>query len=62
MTRITAYTAQNVLNYITGRTAMPTLPTVYGALFTVAGTDSGTGFTEVSAGARWSNLFISPAF
>jgi hypothetical protein len=51
MTGITAYTAQNVLNYITGRTAMPTLPTVYGALFTVAGTDSGTGFTEVSAGA-----------
>ena len=51
MTGLTAYTAQNVLNYVVGKTAMPTLPTTYLALFTAVGTDDGTGFTEVSGGA-----------
>lgn len=51
MTGLTAYSALNVLNYITGRAAMPTLPTGYLALFTAAGTDAGTSFTEVSGGS-----------
>ena len=46
------YTAGNVLAYLTGKTAMPTLPTAYVALFTVAPTsDAGTGGTEVTGGA-----------
>ena len=51
MTGYSDYSAQNSLNYIVGKTAMPTLPTVYVALFTAVGTDAGTGFTEVSGGA-----------
>jgi hypothetical protein len=50
MTGLTEFSAQNVLNYIVGKTAMPTLPTTFLALFTAVGTDAGTGFTEVSAG------------
>jgi hypothetical protein len=48
MTGLTNYSADNVLNYITGQIAMPSLPAVYLALFTAVGTDAGTGFTEVS--------------
>lgn len=48
MTGLTDYSADNVLNYIVGKTATPTLPTTYLALFTTVGTDAGTGFTEVS--------------
>ena len=51
MTGFSDYSAQNGLNYIVGKTAMPTLPTVYIALFTAVGTDAGTGFTEVSGGS-----------
>lgn len=51
MTGLTNYTSNNVLNYVTGQTAMPTLPAAWLALFTVAGTDAGTGFTEVSGGS-----------
>lgn len=51
MTGMTNYSADNWLGYITGKTAMPTLPTAYIALFTAVGTDAGTGFTEVSGGA-----------
>jgi len=51
MTGLTDYSADNVLNYIVGKTAMPTLPTTYLALFTAVGTDGGTGFTEVSGGS-----------
>ena len=51
MTGLTAYSAQNVINYIGGKTAMPTLPTAYVALFTAVGTDAGAGFTEVSGGS-----------
>jgi hypothetical protein len=44
------YSAQNVLNYITGNRAVPALPSIWIALFTTAPTsDAGTGGTEVSA-------------
>lgn len=46
------YSAQNVLNYITGQLAVPALPSVWLALFTTAPTsDAGTGGTEVSGTA-----------
>lgn len=46
------YSAQNVLNYLTGQLAVPTLPSVWLALFTTAPTsDAGTGGTEVSGGS-----------
>lgn len=51
MTGLTNYSADNLLNYATGQIAMPALPSVFLALFTAAGTDAGTGFTEVSGGA-----------
>ena len=51
MTGFTDYSAKNFLNYITGKTAVPSLPTVYVGLFTAVGTDAGTGFTEVSGGS-----------
>ncbi|HCE07083.1 MAG TPA: hypothetical protein DEQ40_00485 [Oxalobacteraceae bacterium] len=45
------YSAQALLAWLAGKTAMPTLPTVYLALFTAVGVDAGTGFTEVTGGA-----------
>lgn len=51
MTGLTDYSADNLLNYIVGKTAVPTLPTAFVALFTAVGTDAGTGFTEVSGGS-----------
>lgn len=53
MAGMTDYSATNWLAYITGKTAMPSLPTAYVGLFTVAPTsDSGvTGATEVSGGS-----------
>src|SRR5579863_10487303 len=51
MTGLTNYTADNLLNWLTGGVAEPSLPAVYCALFTAVGTDAGTGFTEVSGGA-----------
>lgn len=51
MTGMTDYSADNWLAYIVGKTAMPSLPTVYAALFTAVGVDAGTGFTEVSGGS-----------
>lgn len=51
MTGFSDYFAQNGLNYVVGKTAMPTLPTVSVALFTAVGTDAGTGFTEVTGGS-----------
>lgn len=51
MTGMTDYTADHLLEWVTGKTAFPTLPTVYVALFTAVGTDAGTGFTEVSGGS-----------
>lgn len=51
MTGYSDYSAQNSLNYIVGKTAIPALPTAYVALFTAVGTDAGTGFTEVTGGS-----------
>jgi hypothetical protein len=51
MTGLSNYAADNVLAYQVGKTAMPSLPVTYLALFTAVGTDAGTGFTEVSGGA-----------
>jgi len=58
MTGLTDYSADNVLNYIVGKTAMPSLPTTWLALFTAVGTDGGTGFTEVS-GNNYSRAALS---
>lgn len=50
MPGLSDYAAQSALNWLTGRTAMPALPSVFAALFTAAPTsDAGTGGTEVSA-------------
>lgn len=51
MTGFSDYSAQNGLNYIVGKTAVPALPTVSVALFTAVGIDAGTGFTEVTGGS-----------
>ena len=51
MTGLSDYTADNLLNWLTGGVAEPSLPSVYCALFTAVGTDAGTGFTEVSGGS-----------
>ncbi len=51
MTGMTDYSAQDWLDYIVGKTAMPSIPTAYIALFTAVGTDAGSGFTEVSGGS-----------
>jgi hypothetical protein len=51
MSGLTDYEAQNLLNYVVGKTAMPATPTVSVALFTAVGTDAGTGFTEVTGGS-----------
>lgn len=51
MTGLSNYTADKLLNHITGQVAFGALPAVYLALFTAVGTDAGTGFTEVSGGA-----------
>lgn len=51
MTGMTDYLAQHVLNWSVGKTAMPSLPSGFLALFTGVGTDSGSGFTEVSGNA-----------
>jgi hypothetical protein len=48
MTGLTDYTAQRILNYISGQTVEPALPSVWLALFTAVGADANTGFTEVS--------------
>lgn len=52
MTGMSTLLAQRVLQYTTGFLAMPALATpgeVWLALFSVVGTDAGTGFTEISA-------------
>jgi hypothetical protein len=50
-TGLSDYTAKALLNWTTGQVSFPAIPSVYLALFTVAGVDAGTGFTEVSGGA-----------
>jgi hypothetical protein len=51
MVGMTEYVADSVLAWLVGKTAMPSLPTVYVGLFTAVGLDDGTGFTEVSGGS-----------
>ena len=59
MTGVSDYAAFNLLNYITGQTAEPALPSVWLALFTAAGSDAGTGFTEVStSGTAYARLQV----
>jgi hypothetical protein len=57
MSGLSDYTAQNELNFITGQKAQPALQTMYLALFTAVGTDSG-GFTEV-AGNGYARVQVS---
>jgi len=51
MTGFTDRVSQGILNHITGKSALFSIPTAYVALFTAAGVDAGTGFTEVSGGS-----------
>jgi hypothetical protein len=51
MPGLSDYSARRFLDYITGKTNVPALPTAYVALFTAVGADDGTGFTEVSGGS-----------
>ncbi len=51
MSGFSDYWAKKVLDHTTGKTDVGSLPTAYVALFTVAGIDAGTGFTEVSGNA-----------
>lgn len=51
MSGLSDYAAKDVLNWMAGAVAMPSLPAVWLALFTVVGTDAGSGFTEVSGGS-----------
>lgn len=60
MPGLSDYSAENVLNYITGRASLPSLPSVYVGLFTAAPSDAGSGGTEVS-GAPAMRACRSPA-
>ncbi len=51
MAGFTDFISQGILKHIVGKTDIGALPTAYVALFTVAGIDAGTGFTEVSGGS-----------
>jgi hypothetical protein len=51
MTGFTDRTSQGILNHLTGKSALFTMPVCYVGLFTAVGTDAGTGFTEVSVGS-----------
>ncbi len=51
MSGLSDYTARNLLNYVTGQVAEPSLPAVWVALFTTPPADAGTGATEVSRGS-----------
>jgi hypothetical protein len=50
MTGLTSYTASGLLNHITGKAAIFAMRQAYVALFSAAGIDDGTGFTELSGG------------
>lgn len=50
MTGFTDYSATRMLQHIVGKTSY-TMPSVWLGLFTTAGVDAGTGFTEVSGGS-----------
>jgi hypothetical protein len=63
MTGMTTLTAQNLLQYVTAKAAMPALATpgsVWLGLFTVVGTDAGTGFTELS-GSGYARALVQAA-
>lgn len=51
MTGFSDYLAKASLNWLAGAQPMPSLPSVWLALFTAVGTDAGTGFTEVTGGS-----------
>lgn len=52
MSGFSDYAAKHILDWVTGKTAMPSLPTAFIALFTTAPTaDDGTGAVEVSGGS-----------
>src|SRR4051812_36619830 len=51
MTGFSDYAAKKTLDHWTGKTDVGSVPTSYVALFTAAGIDAGTGFTEVSTGS-----------
>jgi hypothetical protein len=51
MTGFTDRVSQGILNHITGKSGLFAIPVAYVALFTVAGVDAGTGFTEPSVGS-----------
>lgn len=50
MTGLTTYTSQGVLGHIVGKTAIFSMKQAFVALFSAAGADDGTGFTELSGG------------
>lgn len=60
MAGLTDYGAGALLKWLTTQAAMPTLTTVYLALFTAVGSDDGAGFTEVS-GFNYARVAL-PAF
>jgi hypothetical protein len=52
MAGLSDYNADNILNYVTGSLAMPSLPAIFLGLYTTAPTsDAGTGGTEVTGGS-----------
>ena len=51
MTGVSNYSADYMLNWLSGSLAMPAAPSVYLAMFTGVGTDAGSGFTEVTGGS-----------
>lgn len=60
MTGLTNYAANNLLNYLTGQIPEPSLPAVFLGLFTAVGSDSGSGFTEVSsAGTAYARVQVA---
>lgn len=48
MTGLSDYTANNTLDWLTGKVPQPTVPAVFCALYTAVGTDADTGFTEAT--------------
>jgi len=62
LTGLSNFTADNLLNNITGQIPQPTTPSVFLALFTAVGTDAGTGFTEVStSGTAYARVQVAGA-
>jgi hypothetical protein len=51
MSGFTNYVSRAILGHITGKTPIFSMPSCYVGLFTAAGLDDGTGFTECSGGS-----------